>query len=415
MHNSELPLVIIGAGPYGLSIAAYLRALRVPFRIFGEPMQSWREQMPRGMLLKSEGFASSLYDPDDRLTLEKYCASTGLPYKHVGDPVPIERFVAYGLEFQQRLVPQLERHRIERLCRRGRGFALTTSAGEELHARCVVVATGIANFGYIPPELEGHPQELVSHSSAHTDFERFRGKTVAVVGAGSSAVDIAALLSEAGADIHLIARREAIDFHEPPVEPRPLKERLLAPRSGLGTGWRSRLCTDAPLLFHAMPESFRLRVVRRHLGPAPGWFMRDRVVGRFPMHLGTSIAGVEVKNGTVRLTLARKSGGGTTIAPAHVIAATGYKPAIKRLPFLANELCEQILTADEAPILNRKFECSVPGLYWVGLASANSFGPLTRFAYGAKFSARRLARILAGALRVDAGPATAAQSSSAAQ
>ncbi len=412
MHDSELPVVIIGAGPYGLSIAAHLRALRVPFRIFGEPMQSWREHMPRGMSLKSEGFASSLSDPDDSFTLGRFCESAGLPYKDVGEPVPLERFVSYGTEFQRRLVPQLERQRIERLDRRGSGYTLMTSTGEELSARCVVIATGISHFGYVPPELDGHPPELVTHSAAHTNLERFRGKTVAVIGAGSSAVDIAALLSEAGATVHLVARRSAIDFHEPPVEHRSLRARLLAPRSGLGTGWRSRLCTDAPLLFHLMPESFRLRVVKRHLGPAPGWFMKGRVVGRFPMHLGTSIGGVEVRNGTVCLTLHRKSGGSTTLEADHVIAATGYKPAIKRLPFLADELRDRILTTDEAPILNRKFECSVPGLYWVGLASANSFGPLTRFAYGAGFTARRLTRILAGgALRFEADPAAAPQSS----
>ncbi len=377
-------------------------------------MQSWREHMPRGMLLKSEGFASSLYDPDERFSLGRFCESAGLPYKDIGEPVPLERFVTYGLEFQRRLVPELERHTIERLSRRGGGYALTTSTGEQLSARCVIVATGISHFGHIPPELGNQPAELVSHSSAHSKLDGFRDKTVAVIGAGSSAIDIVALLSEAGANVHLIARRDAIDFHDPPAEPRRLGKRLLAPRSGLGTGWRSRLCTDAPLLFHLMPESFRLRVVKRHLGPAPGWFMRDRVAGRFPMHLGTSIVGLKENNGTVRLTLARKSGGSTTLEVAHVIAATGYKPAIRHLPFLTDELRDQILTADEAPILNRNFQCSVPDLYWVGLASANCFGPLTRFAYGAKFTARRLTRILAGVLRFDADPANASQSSSAA-
>jgi|SRR5579883_2201697 len=405
MHDSELPVVIIGAGPYGLSIAACLSALRVPFRIFGEPMQSWRESMPRGMLLKSEGFASSLHDLDRSFTLKKYCEGAGLPYQDVGDPVPLERFVDYGLEFQRRLVPELERHKIKRLGRRDGTFALTTSTGEKLTARSVVVASGISHFGYVPAELEHAPSDLVSHSSAHSELGGFRGRTVAVVGGGSSAVDIAALLHEAGADVHLIARRDAIDFHDPSVEPRPLSQRILAPRSGLGIGWRSRLCTDAPLLFHAMPESFRLRIVKRHLGPAPGWFMKQRVVGRFPMHLGTTIGGVQVKDGGIHLTLDRKASGTMNLEVAHVIAATGYKPAIRKLPFLEDQLLGKIATADEAPVLNRKFECSVPNLYWVGLASANSFGPLTRFAYGAEFTARRLTRILAAELRIKAAPA----------
>lgn len=401
VSDSPLPIVIIGAGPYGLSLAAHLGERRIPFRIFGEPMLSWRKHMPRGMQLKSEGFASSLYDPQDAFTLGRYCEGARLPYGDVGRPVPLETFVSYGLEFQRRLVPHLESHEVILLRKAADGFAVTLSTGETLNARCVIVAAGITHFGYLPPVLEGHPPDLVSHSSAHSDLDGFRGKTVAVIGAGSSAVDIAALLHQAGADVHLVARRHAIDFHEPSVEPRPLVDRILAPRSGLGVGWRSRLCTDAPLLFHVMPESFRLRVVKRHLGPAPGWFMKDRAVGRFPMHLGTTIGGLQAKGGSVRLTLDRQGARGTTLEAAHLIAATGYQPAIRRLPFLADDLRASILTADEAPILNRNFESSVPGLYWVGLASANSFGPLTRFAYGARFTARRLTRHLARKLRFE--------------
>lgn len=397
MHESELPVAVIGAGPYGLSIAAYLRAGGVPFRIFGDPMESWRKSMPRGMLLKSEGFASSLYDPAGQCTLEAYCREESLPYEAVGEPVPIERFVAYGQEFQRRCVPELEHDKVRALRRDPRGFVLTTDSGETLVAQRVVVATGIAHFGYIPRELAGSP--LVSHSSAHSDLGAFRGRRVAVIGAGSSAIDIAALLHEAGAAVQVVARRHAIAFHEPTDGPRPLLQRILAPRSGLGLGWRSRLCTDAPLVFHAMPESFRLRVVRRHLGPAPGWFMKERVVGRFPLHLGCGIRGIEPKGAGAALHLESAEREARTIEVDHVIAATGYKPEVSRLPFLAEALRAAIATADGAPILGRNFACSVPGLYFVGLASANSFGPLARFAFGAGFTARRLTKHLGASLR----------------
>lgn len=419
MHDSVLPIAVIGAGPYGLSVAAHLRARRIPFRIFGEPMESWRDAMPRGMLLKSEGFASSLYDPAGECTLEQYCREKALPYQAVGDPVPLERFVAYGQEFQRRCVPELERSKVRALRRDPRGFALTTDSGETLVAQRVVVATGIAHFGYIPHELSACPPELLSHSSAHSDLSGFRGRRVAVLGAGSSAVDIAGLLHEAGCDVRLIARRHAIAFHEPTVEPRPLLQRILAPRSGLGLGWRSRLCTDAPLLFHAMPQSFRLRVVRRHLGPAPGWFMKERVVGRFPLHLGCDIRGIEPKGAIVRLHIESSQHEGRTIEADHVIAATGYRPEVSRLPFLAEQLRGEIATADGAPALDRNFGSSVPGLYFVGLASANSFGPLARFAFGAGFTAGRLTRHLAASVRTAArttqhGPAADAAAPAAA-
>jgi thioredoxin reductase len=414
VYDSQLPVAIIGAGPYGLSIAAHLDALGIPFKIFGEPMRSWRDCMPRGMLLKSEGFASDLYDPAGEFRLRNYCQDQGLPYRDIGDPVPMERFIAYGLAFQARFVPQLERKEVRSLRKDGNGFAIITSNGERHSARRVVVATGITHFGWMPPLLENHPPELVSHSSAHAELSRFKGRRVGVVGGGSSAIDIAALLHEAGASVEVIARRQAIAFHSYTPEPRPLLQRILAPWSGLGIGWRSRLCTDAPLLFHAMPQGFRLKVVKRHLGPAPGWFMKERVVGRFPLHLRTTIRAAEARDGRVRLRIEREAGGSDTLEFEHLIAATGYRPEIRRLPFLDPELLQSTRTVEGTPILDRNFESSVPGLYYVGLASANSFGPLVRFAFGAGFTARRLTRHLEAVSRERSASGSVAPGSSSA-
>jgi thioredoxin reductase len=392
---SKVAVVVIGAGPYGLSIATHLRAQQLSFRIFGEPMASWRHHMPQGMSLKSEGFASNLYDPEGQFTLRHYCTENGLPYNDVGVPIPLETFSAYGLEFQRRMVPELETTLVTQVSRAPEGFSIMTARGERILTPAVVVATGITHFDYIPPELSALSAEIITHSYAHSDLAKFSGKSVAVLGAGSSAVDVAALLHDSDAKVELVARRNAINFHAPTIEPRPLLQRVLNPRSGLGLGWRSRLSTDAPLLFHKMPESFRLRVVRNHLGPAPGWFMTERVVGRFPLHLGTTLESLTEHGGRARLALKNRDGSKGELTVDHVIAATGYRPALGRLPFLDAQLRDQIRTAGGAPVLSDVFESSVPGLYWAGLASANSFGPLGRFAYGAGFTARRLARKLA--------------------
>lgn len=391
---SLIDVVILGAGPYGLSIAAHLNRLPVTYRIFGRPMENWRIRMPKGMLLKSDGFASSLYDPDNAFALRQYCAEIGQEYADVGIPVPLETFTQYGIEFQKRLVPKLETDEITRIEDAPEGFAVTTETGEKVLARSVIVAAGITHFGWFPPELANLPREFVTHSSAYGDLSIFKGRKVAVVGAGASAVDIAALLREVGAEPQIVTRSPAIAFHNPPKEPRSLRERISFPRSGLGLGWRSRLCTDAPLLFHAMPESFRLRVVRRHLGPAPGWFVREKVDGLVPTHFNVKLQHTEIRSDQAHLTLA--NGTGTkSIVVDHVIAGTGYRVALERLPFLGDELRKRIRTVEDAPILNRNFESSVPGLFFVGLASANSFGPLTRFAYGAMYTSQRLSRHLA--------------------
>src|ERR1700733_1403081 len=198
--------VIIGAGPYGLSIAAQLSKSRLTFRIFGSPMQSWRNHMPKGMLLKSEGFATSLYDPDSSFTLRHYCEEKNLPYEDVGNPVPLEVFSAYGLEFQKRLVPTLEQTDITSVSRTSEGFELETADGQTVLARTVIVATGITHFSYLPPFLADLPGSHVTHSSEHRDLSSFRGSTFLVAGAGASAVDIAAILHEEGSHVQVVAR-----------------------------------------------------------------------------------------------------------------------------------------------------------------------------------------------------------------
>jgi hypothetical protein len=389
----ESNVVIVGAGPYGLSIAAHLAPTNLRTRIFGSPMQSWSGHMPRGMKLKSEGFASNLFDPSAAFPLREFCREQNLPYADVGFPIPLETFIAYGIEFQRRFVPHLEQTTIASIQRSPTGFTLRTASGETLHSRNVILATGISHCEHLPPQLAALPSDYVTHTVDHTHFHRFQHRKVAVLGAGASAVNAAALLREAGAEAHIIARAPSIAFHDASPNSRSLLTRLQSPRSGLGVGWKSKLTSDFPLLFHAMPQKLRLRAVQRHLGPAPGWFIRDKVEGLVPTHLNTTIQSISLHNGQLHLALTSPSGPSTLIVD-HLIAGTGFKPAISRLEFLNDDLRDNIQTLDDTPILTRHFESTIPGLYFVGLTSANSFGPLTRFACGARFAANQLTKHL---------------------
>ena len=122
--TTAIDVAIIGAGPYGLSCAAHLRARGVDHLVFGSPMATWRDSMPKGMLLKSDGFASSLYHPAGKLTLRQYCAEQNLPYADLNLPIPLETFVAYGQHFQKQFVPYLDERMVMRLERKADGFAL---------------------------------------------------------------------------------------------------------------------------------------------------------------------------------------------------------------------------------------------------------------------------------------------------
>ncbi len=396
-------VAIVGSGPYGLSLAAHLKELKVEFRIFGRPMETWLEHMPSGMRLKSEGFASTLYDPRSKLTLSRYCEEQGLAYADIGLPIPLDTFTGYGLEFQKRLVPNLEVKFVQAVSRSSSGFQLFLSNGETASARRLIMAVGLSYFEYLPPALSPLPEELATHSSKHRTFNEFEGRDVVVVGAGASAADVAAALLDAGARVQIVARESVFRFHDPPGPiPRPLLERVQAPMTGLGPGWRSWMCVKAPLLFRQMPEWFRLKVVRKHLGPAGGYTVKDQVTGQASFHLGFKINQAAAQNGHVRLHLSGLDGSSRELVADHVIAATGYTTDLRRIPFLKADTLAPIRSVNNTPVLSSNFESSLPGLFFIGAASANTFGPLARFAYGAGFTCRRLSRHLAGLPRQQA-------------
>jgi thioredoxin reductase len=400
---SGVDVAVIGAGPYGLSVAAHMKAAGIDFRIFGRPMNTWTTRMPNGMRLKSEGFASSLSDPDSHFTIGNYCEQEGLPYADVGLPVPLERFASYGCAFQRRFVPEVEDKLASCVRRSANGFQIQLEDEEIVEARKIVVAAGICHFESVPPILARLPSEFVTHSSRHSNLDHFKGREVAIVGAGASALDLAALLHEAGALVHLVARAPVIQFHDPPEIPRPLWKRIRFPMTGIGSGWKPFFCANAPSMFRRLPEQLRLRVVRRLLGPAPAWFVKDQTIGKVHFHRGARVYRSTIQNHRVGLRLMDQAGGTYTLAVDHVIAATGYRVDMRRLPFLNSELRGGIQTVEQTPVLSGNFESSVPGLYFVGTSSANTFGPLMRFVFGARFTAQRLSKHLAKSYRTRRG------------
>ncbi len=389
-------IAIIGAGPYGLSIAAHLRARGADFRVFGTPLSTWRTAMPKGMLLKSDGFASNLSAPAPHSSLADYCRDRELPYHDTDLPVPSQTFVDYGLDFQRRFVPDVEERIVTSVGRNGQRFRLRLDDGEELDARCVVVAAGLTHFAVMPEGFADLPTDRVTHSSAHHDLERFAEKDVTVIGAGSSAVDLAVALTDAGARARLVARAPVLRFSSPPSgRPPSLPRRLMTPRSGLGPGWRSRLCCDGPDLFRYVPARWRPEIVRRHLGPSSPWHLKPAVDSSVEVMTGLAVRGVDV-NGRVRLDLAGRSGAPTrTVETDHVICATGYRADVDRLPFLDANVRTGVRTVARAPVLSTGFESSLPGLYFAGITAAVTFGPLMRFMHGDAFAAQRISSQLA--------------------
>ena len=395
----SIDVAIIGAGPYGLSLASHLRARGIDFRVFGIPMHSWAAHMPIGMRLKSEGFATNLSEPSASFTLKQFCIDRGFPHTDTVTAVPLDCFLAYGLAFQKRFVPEIDERSVLAIKRRANGFELALQDGEVLVARRLLVAVGLYAFRDMPAPLIPLPRELASHSADHADPRAFNCRDVTVIGGGSSAAELAALLHEGGANVRLVTRRTGPLQYQPCPIPRPLWRRALRPLSGIGYGWHSWLIAEAPQLFRLLPPEQRLWGVHHYLMPAPGWFVRDRFEGRVALLSGYALESAAVAGSQVELRLRHVEGQQLSLKSDHVIAATGYRLDLDRLPILDNELRRSLRRVGGTPQLSANFESSVPGLYFLGPLSANCFGPAMRFVLGAEFTARRLGRHLAGELR----------------
>lgn len=390
--NDTVDVAIVGAGPYGLSLAAHLRAAGISFRVFGQPMHPWQTAMPAGMFLKSQGFASNLSDPAGTHTLAAFCAATGRPYRDYGLPVPLGTFIAYGQWFQRELVPGLEETLVTGLTPGGGNWEVSLATGETVHARQVVVAAGIEHFPHVPEVLSGLPATLCTHSSEHTDLAEFRGRRVIVIGGGQSALESAALLHEQGADTELVMRERAVAWNGEPLAPdRPLLQRLREPEAGLGSGWSTWFYSNHPELFRLLPEKTRVYRARTALGPAGASWLRSRVEDRFPAHLGQRLEWAKADGDQVRLGLASEGGVHREMAAGHLIAATGYRTDLGKLAFLGAGLRAALTTVAGSPAVGADYQSDLPGLYFIGPAVAPTMGPVMRFVFGADHAARTVA------------------------
>jgi FAD-dependent urate hydroxylase len=396
MAATSYDAVVIGAGPYGLSTTAHLRGRGLSVAIFGKPLQLWREQMPQRMFLRSYWWATNLSDPGRLNGFKQYFQAHNVEHDlFAPEPVPIATFIDYGLWFQKQVVPDVDETFVAAVARNERQFEVTLADGRVLHCAAVVMAPGLAYYTYRPAEYDHLPAHLVSHSANHRTFCRFAGKRVVVIGGGQSALETAALLHESGADVDVVTRRPIVWLTGDSLQDRSSwLSRLRRPTAGIAPGWPNWLLERFPYAFQQLPRASKDRLLHGRLshGPAGSRWLMDRVLGKLRVHERQSVRRLKEVDDGAALTLSN----GTTLRADHIILGTGYRVDINRLPMLASSLVSEIRTYENAPVLNGRFESSVPGLYFVGFSSVRSCGPLFRFVVGADATAQRVAGAVEG-------------------
>jgi FAD-dependent urate hydroxylase len=388
---TDVDVAVLGAGPHGLSATAHMRRARVDVAVVGDPMSFWRT-MPKGMLLRSNWTATSIAEHEGPLSLDAYCSATG---REVPRPVPLDSFIEYGTWVQEQVAPDVVVRHVDRLTRDDDTFALHFRDGGVLRARRLVVAGGIAPFARRPRLSEDLPRDLASHTGDHDDLSRLSGRRVLVVGGGQSALESAALLHEAGADVEVVVRRPHIIWLRGGKYQRRLGRYapLVYAPTDVGPMGLSRLVA-APNLFRRLPRGIQDPAAYRSIRPAGALWLRSRLAD-VPIRLGTSVDEARPAGGSVRVRLSD----GDSLTVDHVLFGTGYRVDVARYPFLDAELVRRIRLVDGYPVLGAGLESSVPGLHFVGAPAAWSFGPTMRFVSGGWFAGRSVATTIARANR----------------
>lgn len=385
---SETEVAVLGAGPYGLAVAAALRQSGVEHRVIGDPMSFWRE-MPRGMWLRSNWTATSIADYRGPVSLDAYQRATGASF---GKPVPLEHFIAYGEWVAAQVAPDADRRRVTDIAQAGEGFALTMEDGEPVRAGRVVVAAGIAPFTRRPPQFAGLSPALATHTSEHSDLSVFKGQRVLVVGGGQSALESAALLHESGAEVEVLVRKDHLIWLHGGTYQRRLgraKPLFYAP-TDVGPLGLSRVVA-APDFFRRLPRSVQTASAKRAIRPAGAEWLRDRLAD-VPIRLGWPVRSAVADGSRIKLT----STAGDVKTADHVLYGTGYQVDISRYPFVGAELGRRIRQVNGYPVLKPGLESSVRGLHFVGAPASWSYGPIMRFVSGGWYASRAVAGAIAG-------------------
>jgi FAD-dependent urate hydroxylase len=382
--STDCDVVVLGAGPYGVSAGVYLKAKEIDVRVFGEPMDFWANQMPKGMLLRSPREASNIADPGSSFTLDAYEAASGTK---PAAPVSLETFVRYGQWFQQQLGSQIDRRIISRISRENSAFKIALEDGTIVRSRRVVVAAGVGSFQRKPAVFGQLPALQVSHCYEGRKISEFTGKRVAVIGAGQSALESAALLHEAGAKVEVIARIPAlrwIGMHKWLHELGPLSSMLYS-KFDVGPAGISRLLAY-PKIVSFIPLNLKDKIRVRAVRSAGSKWLPARLA---PVTISTGrfVQSAKPLKGEVQLQLDE----GTQRRVDHVLLGTGYDVDITRYNFLAPELVAEVRKLNGYPDLGSGFSTSIPGLHFIGAAAARSFGPLLFFVAGTDFASKELA------------------------
>ena len=379
----ETDFLIIGAGPFGLSMSAYCKHNNIPHLIVGKTMDFWKSNMPAGMKLRS-GFDWHL-DPTGTDTFEEYMEASGLLPEDY-HPIPIELYLDYttwfvnqkGINPLETLVSDLDYDEKTGL------FVAKLQNGEEIFSKNVLIAIGFKYFKNIPSEFtEIFPEGSFTHTADITSFENFKSKRCLIIGGRMSAFESAALLYEVGCpEVYISYRHDTPEFTESAWNwVIPLLNKMLE-----DPNWYREL---NPIEKEEIGKNF-YREGRLKMEP---WLTprieKDTI---FLLPKTEVVNSRAISDEGLQINLKN----GEQITVDHIIMATGFKVDMNNIPFLnSGGILEKLNIKNGYPELDINLQTNIPGLYVTSMAATQDFGLF----FGFTVSVNTSAKIIGNSLR----------------
>lgn len=390
-------LLIIGAGPFGIALAAYARRHGIDHLVLGEPMGFWKRHMPRGMFLRSA--CDWHYDPFDEDTIERWVDAQGLRPRDV-EPLALDFYLGYPEWFRKRKGIESHAARVARLEHVDDGagarpadtraqppprrFRATLEQGGAITATNVVLTLGFASFANVPePYAALFPPSRLAHTCDLVDFSALRGRRVLILGGRQSAFEFGALIHEEGAEaVHISHRHPTPAFTTSDWSwVNPLVDAMV----------------EHPRWFRDLGPAEREDLTRRQWAEGrmklEPWLAMRIAKDSIHLHPESVPTACGMRDeGDLDVTLST----GAHVRVDQVLLATGYQVDVARIPMLASgNILSRLETRNRYPALDERMQSNLPGLYFTSMCATQDFSPF----FGFTVAVRTSARLIGDALR----------------
>jgi len=375
-------LLIIGAGPFGLSMSAYCLQNNIDHIVLGRSMDFWKNNMPAGMKLRS-AYDWHL-DPSGIDTFEKFMHEQGLKIDDYS-PVPLELYLEYAVWFSRQKNINPINNMVTKLDydEEKSEFIAEIDNGDLIISKNVLLAIGFKYFKNIPSEFSVQiPEDMYTHTCDINSFDRFKDKKCLIVGGRMSAFESAALLNESGAkEVNVSFRHNMPEFIESEWDwVTPLLEKM----------------AENPGSYLNLKESEKDKIGKRFFGEGrlkmEPW-LKPRL-DHDSIHIlpDTEINEIILSDNEE---LKVNFNYGDHISIDHVILATGYKVNIKDVPFLNNgNILETLKVTSGYPELDSHMQTSISGLYATSMLATRDFGLFFGFTVSVNTSSKIIGKSL---------------------